>query len=84
MLFYPAKLVYEVKSSSRMNAGGEVSGGWIFRVEIDDVMSCTCMTPTLLHLPCSHVITACRMQRVLHEGSKYMSPYYSLCAEEKT
>jgi hypothetical protein len=48
------------------------------------VVSCTCMTPTLLHLPCSQVITVCRMRRVLHEESNYMSPYYSLCVEEKT
>jgi hypothetical protein len=51
---------------------------------IGDVVSCTCITPMLLHLPCSHVITMCRMRRVLHEGSNYMSPYYSLCAVEKT
>jgi hypothetical protein len=41
------------------------------------------MTPILLHLPCSHVITACRMRHVLHEGSNYMSPYYSLPVEFK-
>jgi hypothetical protein len=61
VLFDPAKLVYEVKSSSRTNVSGEISGGRIFRVEIGNVVSCTCMTPTLLHLSCSHVITACRM-----------------------
>jgi hypothetical protein len=84
MLFDPVRLVYEVKSSSRTNVSGEISGGRIFRVEIGDVVSCTCMTPTLLHLPCSHVITACRMRHVLHEGSNQMSPYYSLSIEEKT
>jgi hypothetical protein len=42
------------------------------------------MTPTLLYLPCMHVMTACRMRHVLHEGSNYMSPYYSLSAELKT
>jgi hypothetical protein len=84
MLFDPAKLVYEVKSSSRTNIGGEVSGGCIFRVEISNPVSCICMTPTLLHLPCLHVITACRMRRMLHEGSNYMSPYYSLSAKLKT
>jgi hypothetical protein len=42
------------------------------------------MTPTLLHLPCSHVITACRMQCVIHERSNYMSPYYSISVELKT
>jgi hypothetical protein len=61
VLFDPAKLVYEVKSSSVTNVGGEVSGGHTFRVEIGDVVGCTCMTPTLLHHPCSNVITACRM-----------------------
>jgi hypothetical protein len=61
VLFDPVKLVYEVKSSSWTNAGGEVSGRHIFRVEIDNFVSCTCMTPTLLHLPCSHVIIACHM-----------------------
>jgi nitrogen regulatory protein PII len=47
VLFDPVKLVYEVESSSRTNVGGEISGGRIFRVEIGDVVSCTCMTPTL-------------------------------------
>jgi hypothetical protein len=83
-IFDPTKLVYEVKSSSWTNVGGEVSEGHIFRVKIDDIVSYTCMPPTLLHLPCSHVINVCRMQHVLHEGSNYMSPYYSLSAAEKT
>jgi hypothetical protein len=83
-LFDPVKLVYKAKSSSQTNVGGKVSGGHIFQVEIGDVVSCTCMTPTLLHLPCSHVITACHMHRVLHKGNNYISSYYSLCAEEKT
>jgi hypothetical protein len=30
VLFDPARLVYEVKSSNRMNVGGEISGGRIF------------------------------------------------------
>jgi hypothetical protein len=42
------------------------------------------MTPMLLHLLCSHVITVCRKRRVLHEGSNYMSPYYSLSTQVKT
>jgi hypothetical protein len=84
VLFDPAKPVYKVKSSSRTSVGGEVSGGRIFRVEIDTPVSCTCMTPRLLHLPCSHVITTCRMRHVLYEGSNYMSPYYSLSVELKT
>jgi hypothetical protein len=53
-------------------------------VEIGDIVSYTFVTPLLLHLPCSHVITAYRIRRVLHEGSNYMSPYYSLSTAEKT
>jgi hypothetical protein len=84
-LFDPTKLLYEVKSSSRMNIGGEISNGRIYRAEIEDVVSCTRMTPTLfLHIPCSHVITACCMCRVLHERSSYMSSYYLLTTEKKT
>jgi hypothetical protein len=75
--------MYE-KLSSQTNVGGEVSGGHIFQVEIGDVVSYTCMTLTLLHLHCSHVITACRMWCVLHEESNYMSPYYLVSAGEKT
>jgi hypothetical protein len=33
------KLVYEIKSSSQTNIGGEISGGRIFRVEIDNPVS---------------------------------------------
>jgi hypothetical protein len=42
------------------------------------------MTPTLLHLPCSCVITACHMRCVLLEESNYMPLYYTLFAELKT
>jgi hypothetical protein len=84
VLFDPAKLVYEVKSSSQTSVGGEVSGGRIFRVEIGTPVSCMCMTPTLLHLPCSHVITSYLMRLMLHEGNNYMSLYYSLSAKLKT
>jgi hypothetical protein len=83
VLFDPSKPVYEVKSSSRTNVGGDISGGRIFRVEIGNVVSCICMTPMLLHISCSYVITAYHMRHVLHKGSNYMSPYYSLSAEFK-
>jgi hypothetical protein len=69
VLFDPVKLVYKVKSSSRKNVGGEVSGGRILQVEIGNMISCTCITPTLFHLSYSHVITAYRMRHMLHEGS---------------
>jgi hypothetical protein len=32
VLFDPAKIVYEVKSSNQTNVSGEISGGHIFRV----------------------------------------------------
>jgi hypothetical protein len=38
-LFDHVKHVYEVRSSSRTNVGGEVLGERIFRVEIGDVVS---------------------------------------------
>jgi hypothetical protein len=53
-------------------------------VEIGDVVICTCMILTLLHLSCSHIIITYRMRSVLHKGSNYMSLYYSLSVEEKT
>jgi hypothetical protein len=59
VLFDPVKLVYEVRLSSRTKVGGKVTGGHIFRVEIGNAVSYTCMTPTLLHLSYSHIITAC-------------------------
>jgi hypothetical protein len=46
-LFDPTKLVCEVKSSSHTNISDEVSDGCIYRVEIGDVVSCACITPTL-------------------------------------
>jgi hypothetical protein len=61
VFFDLVKVVYEVKSSSQTNVDGELSGGRIFRVEIGNVVSCTCMRQILPHLPCSHVITVCRM-----------------------
>jgi hypothetical protein len=61
VLFDPVKLVYEVKSSSRTNVGGEVLGGRIFQVEIGNIVSCTCMTSALLHLSFLLVIIACHV-----------------------
>ena len=84
ILFDPTKYVYDVRSASRTNIGGESSGGRIYRVEIGDTVSCTCMMPELLHIPCSHIITACKERRVLFQSSPYMSSYYLLEAELKT
>ena len=35
---------------------------------------CTCNKPKLIHLPCSHVLAACRMLGLEHKS--FVSPYY--------
>jgi len=40
--------------------------------------------PELLHVPCSHVMTACRNRNLLYESSRYMSRYYTQQAELNT
>uniref|UniRef100_K3ZEF5 SWIM-type domain-containing protein n=1 Tax=Setaria italica TaxID=4555 RepID=K3ZEF5_SETIT len=45
-------------------------------VDLNDV-SCTCNVPQLLHLPCSHFITACKARGLNYESPLYMSPLYS-------
>jgi hypothetical protein len=41
-----------------------------------DKGECSCNIPQLLHVPCSHVITACRCRGLDHESEKFMSPFY--------
>ena len=84
LLCDPREHVYEVTSSSHTSVGGERSGGRAYKVEIGDNLSCTCMTPQLYHLPCSHVITACRARGVLYKTPNYLSPFYSKQSVLKT
>lgn len=58
------------------NIGSESHGGRHYRVDLNEV-SCTCNVPQLLHLTCSHFITACKARGLNHESPMYMSPLYS-------
>uniref|UniRef100_K3Z039 SWIM-type domain-containing protein n=1 Tax=Setaria italica TaxID=4555 RepID=K3Z039_SETIT len=58
------------------NVGGESHGGRHYRVDLNEV-SCTCNIPQLLHLPCSHFITACKAKGLNYESPLYMSLLYS-------
>ena len=61
----PVKHIYSVKAAGGTSIGGERYGGRNHRVNLTEG-DCTCMVPTLLHVPCSHVITACRVRGVSH------------------
>uniref|UniRef100_K3XQZ9 SWIM-type domain-containing protein n=1 Tax=Setaria italica TaxID=4555 RepID=K3XQZ9_SETIT len=76
----PERMVYSIRSYGTTNIGGESHGGRHYRVDLHEV-SCTCNVPQLLHLPCSHFITACKARGLNYESPLYMSPLYvSDCA----
>jgi hypothetical protein len=58
-----------------MNPGGEKYGGRNYRVDLEKEEH-SCNIPQLLHVPCSHVIIACRCRGLDHESEKFMSPFY--------
>uniref|UniRef100_K3XQ43 SWIM-type domain-containing protein n=1 Tax=Setaria italica TaxID=4555 RepID=K3XQ43_SETIT len=72
----PERMVYSIRSYGTTNIGGESHGGRHYRVDLNEV-SCTCNVPQLLHLPCSHFITACKARGLNYESPLYMSPLYS-------
>uniref|UniRef100_K4ALS8 Aminotransferase-like plant mobile domain-containing protein n=1 Tax=Setaria italica TaxID=4555 RepID=K4ALS8_SETIT len=72
----PERMVYSIKSCGTTNVGGESHGGRHYRVDLNEV-SCTYNIPQLLHLPCSHFITACKARGLNYESPLYMSPLYS-------
>uniref|UniRef100_K3YXR9 SWIM-type domain-containing protein n=1 Tax=Setaria italica TaxID=4555 RepID=K3YXR9_SETIT len=72
----PERMVYSIRSYGTTNIGGESHGGRHYRVDLNEV-SCTCNVPQLLHLPCSHFITACKERGLNYESPLYMSPLYS-------
>uniref|UniRef100_K3Z028 SWIM-type domain-containing protein n=1 Tax=Setaria italica TaxID=4555 RepID=K3Z028_SETIT len=72
----PERMVYSIRSYGTTNIGGESYGGRHYRVDLNEV-SCTCNVPQLLHLPCSHFITACKARGLNYESPLYMSPLYS-------
>ena len=59
----PERMIYGVRGAGGTNIGGESHGGRHYKVDLRSG-DCTCMTPQLLHLPCSHLITACRARRL--------------------
>lgn len=61
----PIKHIYAVKAAEGTSIGGERYGDRNHRVNLTEG-DCTCMVPTLLHVPCSHVITAYRVRGVSH------------------
>ena len=83
VLFDPTSLVYEVKSANSTIVGGETSSGRVRKVDLSAV-TCTCALPQLSHMPCSHMITACRIRRVDYHSEKYLSPIYAKSAVLRT
>jgi hypothetical protein len=55
---YGPDMIYSIRGSSTTNVGGESHGGRHYRVDLRDG-TCTCSSPQLLHLPCSHLMTVC-------------------------
>ena len=55
----PERMIYSVRGAGGTNIGGESHGGCHYKVDLRSG-ECTCMTPQLLHFPCSHLITTCR------------------------
>ena len=74
-LFDPALYVYSVRTASALNVGGEMTGGRIYKVDLSAV-TCTCCIPQLLHVPCSHMMAACRVRGVSHLSSAYTTELY--------
>uniref|UniRef100_K3XRP7 SWIM-type domain-containing protein n=1 Tax=Setaria italica TaxID=4555 RepID=K3XRP7_SETIT len=70
------RMVYSIRGCGTTNVGDESHGGRHYRVDVNKVL-CTCNVPQLLHLPCSHFITACKARGLNYESPLYMSPLYS-------
>ena len=75
-LFDPTTYVYSVRTATALTVGGEMTGGRMYKVDLTSV-TCTCCVPQLLHVPCSHMIAACRVRGVSHLSPAYMSLLYS-------
>ncbi|KAF8696191.1 hypothetical protein HU200_037087 [Digitaria exilis] len=73
--FGPNRMVYDVRSAGGTSIGGESHGGRHYRVDLTNG-SYMCNVPTLLHLPCSHVITPCRARGLDYKSPTFMSPLY--------
>jgi hypothetical protein len=71
----PDRMIYSIRGSSTTNVGGESHGGRHYRVDLR-AGTCTCNGPQLLHLPCSHLMTACTARGLDYENAMYMSPLF--------
>jgi hypothetical protein len=67
--------VFNVWRKDDTSLGGERYGGRNYRVDLDKV-ECSCNVPQIMHAPCSHMITTCRVRGYDFEGMSYMSPLY--------
>lgn len=63
--------------------GGEHRGARKFKVVITD-NRCTCGVPQRKHIPCSHMVTACRHRCVDHLDASRMPAYFTMDAMVKT
>jgi hypothetical protein len=73
--YSPDRMIYSIQGSSTTNVGGESHGGRHYRVDLR-AGTCTCNGPELLHLPCSHLMTACTGRGLDYENVMYMSPLF--------
>lgn len=73
--FGPNRLIYNVRSRGGTTLGGERYGGRNCRVDLENV-ECTCNVPQIMHAPCSHMITACRLIGHDYKAPPYMSALY--------
>jgi hypothetical protein len=71
----PDIMIYSIRGFATTNVGGESHGGRHYRVDLRAV-TCTCNDPQLLHLPCSHLMTACNARGLDYENAMYMSPLF--------
>ena len=73
--FGPERMIYGIRGAGGTNIGGESHGDRNYRVDLSSG-HCTCMLPQLLHLPCSHLITACKCRGIDYKRASYLSPWY--------
>ena len=71
----PDMMIYNVLSAGGTNPGGERFGGRNYRVDLSKV-ECMCNVPQITHMPCSHMVAACRARGIEHKSPSYMSRWY--------
>lgn len=67
--------IYVVRAAGRISIGGERHGGQNNKVNLT-TRDCTCMVPTLMHVPCSHIIMACHARGVNHLSATFISDLF--------